>query len=82
MTLALGDGSPVVTAFEQTLDVSAFAPSAKRIFGKHYDIFQNMHADHEVYQAARKQQLQEYMKQHWLDIHYYQDYGWPTVKLE
>lgn len=82
MNLALKDGKTVVTDFEQTLEGSAFTPSAKRIFGKHFDIFQNMHSNHEVYQAARKEQLREYVKQHRLGIRYYQDDGWPAVELD
>ena len=82
MTLVQKDGIPFVTAFEQTLDGAAFTPSAKRIFGRHYDIFQNMHSNHEVYQAARKEQLKEYVKQHQFGIRYYQDYEWPIVELD
>lgn len=82
MTLEQKGGRPVVTTFEQTLDGAAFMSSAKRIFGKHYDIYQTIHSNHEVYQAARKEQLREYVKQHQLAVRYYQDYGWPPVELD
>ena len=46
MTIKVKDGKPVVTAFEQTTDGASFTPSAKRIFGKHYDMFQQIHSNH------------------------------------
>ena len=82
MTIQKKDSHPVVTAFEQTVDGAGNEASAKRIFGKHYDVFQNMNSNQEVREAARKEQLQDYVKQHKLNIHYYQDWGWPAVALE
>ncbi len=81
MTLQQKGGKPVVTAFEQTVDGAANEISARRIFDKHYDIYQNMHSNQDVREAARKEQLQEYVRQQKLDIHFYQDYGWDAVKL-
>lgn len=40
-----------------------------------------MNSNKEVREAARKEQLEEYVKQHQLNIRYYQDYGWPAVEL-
>lgn len=82
MTITQKNGKPEVTAFEQTADGAGFEASAKRIFGAHYDIFQNMNSNQEVREAVRKEQLSEYVKQHQLNIHYYQDYGWSAVPLE
>jgi hypothetical protein len=81
MTVLQKDGHPVVTAFEQTVDGSGNEASAKRIFGKHFEVFQNMNSKQEVREAARKEQLQWYIRQHDLNIRYYQDYGWPAVSL-
>ena len=81
MTLQLKDGKPVVTAFEQTLDGNRYFPSAKRIFGKHYDVYEGMHSKQDVRDAARKEQLREYVLRHKLNIRYYQDYGWDAVEL-
>ena len=81
MTLQLKDGKPVVTAFEQTLDGNRYLPSAKRIFGKHYDVYEGMHSKQDVRDAARKEQLREYVLRHKLNIRYYQDYGWDAVEL-
>lgn len=81
MTLQLKDGKPVVTAFEQTLDGNRNLPSAKRIFGKHYDVYEGMHSKQDVREAARKEQLREYVLRHKLNIRYYQDYGWDAVEL-
>ena len=81
MTVLQKDGHPVVTAFEQTVDGSGNEASAKRIFSKHYDVFQNMNSNQDVREAARKEQLQWYIKQHGLNIRFYQDNGWPAVEL-
>ena len=76
-----GSGYSVVS-FEQTVDGAGNLPSARRIFGKHFDIFQQMHSTDEVRNAIRREQLSEYVKQKGLTIRYYQDYGWPAVALE
>ena len=82
MTIAQHSAQPVVTSFEQTLDGAAFMPSARRIFDRHYDVFQAMHSNQDVYQAARQEQLRDYVKRHGLSARYYQDYGWPAVALD
>ena len=81
MTVRLQNGKPVVTDFEQTVDGAGNDASARRIFGSHYDIYQNMHSNQDVREAVRKEQLQEYIKRNNLSFRYYQDYGWPAVKL-
>lgn len=82
MTIQEQVGKPVVTAFEQTEDGAQFLPSAKRIFSQHYDVFQNMNANRDVREAARKEQLGEYVKRHHLNVRYYQDFGWDAVELQ
>jgi len=82
MTIQLRDGKPVVTAFEQTEDGSRFQSSAKRIFGQHLDVFQNINSNQAVREAARKEQLGEYVKRHHLNVRYYQDFGWDAVALQ
>lgn len=81
MTLSEKDGRFAVTGFERVEDGSRFLPTAQRIFGEHFDVFQDMHSNEDVREAVRKEQLQEYVQQHNLPIHYYQDYGWPAVEL-
>ena len=81
MTVEQKDGKPVVTAFDKTVDGAGNEASAKRIFGKHYEVFQNMNSNQEVCEDARKEQLQWYIRQHDLNIRFYQDYGWPAVSL-
>ena len=81
MTLNKKDGSYVVTEFEQTTDGAGYEASAKRIFGKHFDLFQNMHSNEGIREAARKEQLKEYVRRHQMNVNYYQDYGWNAVKL-
>ena len=83
MTLSRANNdSPLqVTAFEQTEDGAGNEASAKRIFGKHFDVYQNMHSNQDVREAVRKEQLKEYVKQHKLNVRYYQDFGWDAVAL-
>ena len=63
MSICEQDGKPVVTAFEQTEDGAGNDPSARRIFGSHYDIYQNMHSNEAVREAVRLEQLGEYLKE-------------------
>ena len=70
-----------MTAFEQTEDGARNEISAKRIFGKHYDVYQNMHSNQDVREAVRHEQLKEYVRRNGLAVHYYQDYGWDAVVL-
>ena len=70
-----------VVSFEQTIDGAGNEASARRIFGEHYDIYQNMHSNEQVREAVRNEQLGEYVQRHNLPYRYYQDYGWPAVEL-
>lgn len=64
MTLRQEGKAFAVTAFEQTADGAGNEASAKRIFGKHYDIYHNMHSNPDVREAVRQEQLQEYFQRH------------------
>ncbi len=81
ITLDCQGDVPVVTSFEQTEDGAGFDASARRIFGPSYEIFQNMHSNHNLSEAARREQLQEYLLRHDLAARYYQDYGWDAVEI-
>ena len=81
MTLSNENGQYTVTAFEQTIDGAGNVASAKRIFGSHYDVYQNMHSNQDVREAVRREQLQEYVKRNNLLYKYYQDYGWPAKEI-
>ena len=70
-----------VMAFEQTEDGAGYEASAQRIFGKHYDVLQNMQSNSDVRDAVRKEQLKEYARRHNLAVRYYQDFGWDAVEL-
>ena len=82
MSLKVTDGKYTVTSFEQTADGAGWEPSARRIFGSYYDVFQNMHSNHDLQEAVRREQLRYYLKRHNLPYRYYQDYGWPAVEIE
>ena len=81
MTIAESNGTFVVTAFEQTLDGAANEPSAKRIFGTHYEIYHSMHSNESVREAVWQEQLSEYIRRHNLSARYYQDYQ-TTISIE
>lgn len=81
ITLEGENGNYTIAAFEQTVDGAGNAASAKRIFGSHYDIYQNMHSNEQVREAVRREQLKEYVKHNNLPYKYYQDYGWPAIEL-
>lgn len=81
MTLQRQDGQLSVVSFEQTTDGAGNEASARRIFGRHFDVYQNMHSNHEVAEAARREQLKEYVRKQGLAVRYYQDYGWDAVEL-
>ncbi len=81
LTLSEENGRFAVTGFERVEDGSGYQSSAQRIFGKHFDVFQDMHSNENVREAVRKEQLQEYVQQHSIPVRYYQDYGWPAVEL-
>jgi len=74
-------GKLTVSSFEQVEDGAGNDASAKRIFGKHYDIFQNMHSNQKVREAARHEQIAEYIHRNDIEIHYIQDFGWDAVEL-
>ena len=82
MTLSDEGNGYKVISFEQVEDGSRFLPSAQRIFGEYFDVFQNMNSNQEVREAVRKEQLREYVHHHGLDAKYYQDYGWPAVAID
>ena len=81
MTVQKQGDKLTVTSFEQTEDGAGNEASAKRIFGKQFDIYQNMHSNEDVREAVRKEQLKEYVRQHNLNVRYYQDFGWPAVEF-
>lgn len=81
MTVDGSSGHPQVTAFVQTDDGAGNDPSARRIFGSHYDVYSNMHANPAVRQSAREYQLRQFIRSHDIPAHFYQDYAWPAVAL-
>ena len=70
-----------VMGYDPVEDGAGNDKSAREIFGKHYDVYQNMHSNEQVREAVRKEQLREYVKRNNLKVSCYQDYGWPAVEL-
>lgn len=70
-----------VTAFDPVEDGSRNLPSAKRIFGKYYNDFHKYNSDEQSREKTRQEFLYDYVTRNKLPINYYQDYGWPAVKI-
>ena len=81
LTISEADGALYVSAFERVEDGAGNQPSAQRIFGTRYDVYQAIHANEKVREYVRAEQLRYYIRIHELNFHYYQDYGWPAVEL-
>jgi len=71
-----------VTAFDQVADGGEFEPTAKEIFGEHFDDFMKVNSDSDARNALRKKTVSDYVKQYGLDVKYYQDEGWDPVELD
>lgn len=70
-----------VTGFDPVEDGSGFIPSAKRIFGNKFEVFNTIHDDAEARERLRAEGLAVYAKKHNLSVTMYQDYGWPSKRL-
>ena len=75
------DGSLSVTGFEQVEDGSGFTSSAKSIFGELYDAFAAAYSDQDLREGLIKEAITSFVKKNDLPVNYYQDYGWPAVKI-
>ena len=75
------EGHYTVTSFEQVEDGSGNLPSAQRIFGEHFDEFQQAQSNDEAREHARARSIAEYAQSNGLDVKYYKDFGWPAVEL-
>ena len=82
MSLSKDGDTLSVTAFEQTEDGAGNDSSARRIFGKHYDVYHSIHSNQDVRESVRKEAIRHYCASNGLDVKYYQDFGWPAVSLQ
>lgn len=78
----LDDGSYAVTGYDRVEDGSNFAPSAKSIFGGLYEEFAAANANHQRRDSLIKCAVTDFVVRNGLDVNYFQDYGWPAVKIE
>lgn len=81
MTMKQDAGRWTITSFEQTADGAGNLTSSRRIFGDYYDVYEGIHSNERIREEVRKSQLRYYVKEHGLNVKYYQDYGWPAVDL-
>ena len=75
-----GDGYNV-SSFDMVGDGSDFDPSAKQLFGEHYDAFMKVYGDVEARNELRTITVSDYVNLNGLAVTQYQDYGWEPVKL-
>jgi len=82
MTLEKGaDGSYKVVGFDAVADGSDNLPSARRIFGNHYDAFHAVNSDQAKRDSLRLSTTADYVRSHQMAVKQLQDYGWPAVAL-
>ena len=82
MNLKKTDNGYEVLSFEQVEDGAGHEASAKRIFGEHFEAFWKINSDADAREAERERAIAKYVSEHQLSAKYYQDYGWPAVKIE
>ena len=70
-----------VTKFDLVGDGAQYEPTAKKIFGEHYDALVKSNADTSGREALRAQIIANYVAANDLDITAFKDYGWDPVKL-
>ena len=70
-----------VTAFDAVGDGSSYDPTAKRIFGEHYEAFAKVQSDDKQREQDRAATIAEWVKQRQIPVTMYQDFGWPAVPL-
>ena len=75
------EGNCRVTSFDIVADGSDYTPSAKKIFGDHYDDFVKLNSDQEKREEIRAQIIANYVAANNLNITCYKDYGWDPVTL-
>ncbi len=56
-------------------------PTARKIFGAHYEAFMAVNANDTTREATRAQGIARYVQEHGLKVTMYQDYGWPAKEL-
>ena len=81
MHLKKTDDGFSVTKFDAVGDGSDFNPTAKAIFGDLYDSFMGLTSNDDAKRTARVKSISEYAAANNLKVSFYQDYGWPAVKL-
>lgn len=77
-----GDGSYIVTDFDQVADGSDNLPSAQRIFGDLFGEYASIHSNQDLRDSIINCAITDFAIKNGLDVNYYQDYGWPAVKIE
>lgn len=70
-----------VTAFDAVGDGSSYDPTARRIFGEHYEAFAKVQSDDKLREQDRAAAIAEWVKQRQIPVTMYQDFGWPAVPL-
>ncbi len=81
ISLVMLNDELVVKSFEQTVDGTGNEESAKRIFGDYFDIYQAIHSNPAVCEAARAEQLRYFASYNSFPVFYYQDFGCEAVRF-
>ncbi|MCR5526603.1 MAG: hypothetical protein K6F39_04385 [Lachnospiraceae bacterium] len=70
-----------VTDFDCVEDGSSYTESAKKIFGEHYDKFEETVSDSKSKEEIRKSFIKDYVVANELPATKYQDYGWDPIDI-
>lgn len=70
-----------VSSFDMAADGSDFDPSARELFGEHYDDFMKVYGDEVARAEQRTKTVADYVRLNGLEVTQYQDYGWDPVPL-
>ena len=79
--LKKGDKGYEVTGFDQVGDGSRYDPTAKKIFGEHYEAFHKINSNQDEREKVRRQYISDYVKNNKLSITKVKDFGWDPVDL-
>ncbi len=75
------EGHFEVTSFEAVGEGSEMEPSARRIFGEHFDAFLKSNSDEKHRENIRMDAVAAYVRDHQLPVKLVKDYGWPEVMI-
>lgn len=75
------DGHYAVTGFDAVGDGSQYLPTARKIFGDHYEEFLEAQSNDALKEHTRARAIADYVRAHEIPVKFYKDFGWPAVEI-